>query len=115
MTCASEPRKRPSRGGQARSRLAAAAGGLGGVCTLLALIGPLASAAAQAAGVWPRMQFHYLFLCVVLGPVVLVLGVAALHATRAATGKSGRGLAWLGCGTGVALTAALLAFAWAPH
>lgn len=99
-----------------RSGLAIAAAWCGGGGLLMAVAGPLAQGAVRNAGIWPWAEFYYLFLWgVLLGPAALVLGVCALHATRRGTRRSGRRLAWLGCGTGALLLAALLVFACGPH
>ena len=98
------------------SRLATDAAWLGCVCVALAIAGPVIQGAVRSAGIWPRAEFHYLFLWgVACGPVVSLLGIMALRATRPSAGKLGRGRAWLGCVSGLALTAALVAFAWVPH
>ena len=110
--------ERQGAGGEAPrpSRLATAAAWLGCVCVALAIAGPVIQGAVRSAGIWPRAEFHYLFLWgVACGPVASLLGIMALRATRPSAGKLGRGRAWLGCVSGLALTAALVAFAWAPH
>jgi uncharacterized protein (DUF1499 family) len=86
-----------------RSRLAVACGFLGALGVFDAMLGPVL---VHLGAVEPIFGFQAFFgLGLLLGLVALVLAPFALRATRAGSGRSGRGLAWLGFGCGALLVA----------
>jgi uncharacterized protein (DUF1499 family) len=86
-----------------RSRLAVACGFLGALGVFDAMLGPVL---IQLGVVEPIFGFQAFFgFGLLLGLVALVLAPFALRATRAGSGRSGRGLAWLGFGCGALLVA----------
>jgi uncharacterized protein (DUF1499 family) len=88
-----------------RSRLAVACGFLGALGVFDAVLGPVL---IQLGAVAPLFGFQAFFgLGLLLGLIALVLAPFALRATRADSGRSGRGLAWLGFGCGALLVAVL--------
>jgi uncharacterized protein (DUF1499 family) len=88
-----------------RSRLAVACGFLGALGVFDAVLGPVL---IQLGLVKPLFGFQAFFgLGLLLGLVALVLAPFALRATRPASGRTGRGLAWLGLACGAALVAVL--------
>jgi uncharacterized protein (DUF1499 family) len=89
-----------------RSRLAVACGFLGALGVFDAVMGPVL---IHLGVVKPLFGFQAFYLLgSLLGLVALVLAPFALRATRASTGRTGRGLAWLGFGCGALLVVALL-------
>jgi uncharacterized protein (DUF1499 family) len=89
-----------------RSRLAVACGFLGALGVFDAVLGPVL---IHAGAVAPLFGFQAFFgLGLLLGLVALVLSPFALRATRPASGRSGRELAWLGFGCGALLAGVLL-------
>jgi uncharacterized protein (DUF1499 family) len=88
-----------------RSRLAVTSGFLGALGVFDAVLGPLL---IQLGAVSPLFGFQAFFaLGLLLGLVALLLSPFALRATRAAAGRTGRGLAWLGFGCGAVLVGVL--------
>jgi uncharacterized protein (DUF1499 family) len=88
-----------------RSRLAVASGFLGALGVFDAALGPLL---IHLGAVSPLFGFQAFFgLGLLLGLVALALSPFALRATRAATGRTGRGMAWLGFGCGALLVGVL--------
>jgi uncharacterized protein (DUF1499 family) len=88
-----------------RSRLAVVSGFLGALGVFDAVLGPVL---IQLGVVKPLFGFQAFFgLGLLLGLIALVLSPFALRATRAASGRSGRGLAWLGFGCGALLATVL--------
>ncbi len=88
-----------------RSKLALAAGILGALGAFDVVMGPVL---IHLGLVSPMFGFQWMFgLGLLEGLVALVLGLLALRATRAGSGRSGRGLAWVGVGCGVVLVAVL--------
>lgn len=88
-----------------RSRLAVTSGFLGALGVFDAVLGPLL---IQLGAVSPLFGFQAFFgLGLLLGLVALVLSPFALRATRAGSGRTGRGLAWLGFGCGALLVGVL--------
>jgi uncharacterized protein (DUF1499 family) len=86
-----------------RSRLAVASGFLGALGVFDAVLGPVL---VHAGAVSPFFGFRFFFgLGLLLGLVALVLSPFALRATRVGSGRSGRGLAWLGLACGALLVA----------
>jgi uncharacterized protein (DUF1499 family) len=88
-----------------RSRLAVVSGFLGALGVFDAVLGPVL---IQLGLVTPLFGFQAFFgLGLLLGLIALLLSPFALRATRAATARSGRALAWLGFGCGALLVALL--------
>ena len=89
-----------------RSRLAVACGFLGALGVFDAVLGPVL---IHAGAITPIFGFRNFFLLgALLGVVALVLAPFALRATRAGSGRSGRGLAWLGLACGALLVAVVV-------
>ncbi len=87
------------------SKLALAAAALGVLGIFDAAMGPVL---IHLGWVSPMFGFQWLFgMGLLEGLVALALGVLALRATRPATGRSGRPLAWVGIGSGILLAAVL--------
>jgi uncharacterized protein (DUF1499 family) len=86
-----------------RSRLAVACGFLGALGVFDAVLGPIL---VHAGAITPFFGFRTFYLLGTLcGLVALLLSPFALRATRAGSGRTGRGLAWLGFVCGAALFA----------
>jgi uncharacterized protein (DUF1499 family) len=86
-----------------RSRLAVVCGFLGALGVFDAVLGPVL---IHAGAITPIFGFRNFFLLGALaGLIALVLAPFALRATRAGSGRSGRGLAWLGLACGLLLVA----------
>lgn len=86
-----------------RSWLAVAAGALGALALFDALLGPVL---VHLGAVSPLFAFQWMFLISLLeGLLGLLLGLGALHRTRASAGRTGRGLAWTGVLGGAAVLA----------
>jgi uncharacterized protein (DUF1499 family) len=89
-----------------RSRLAVVCGFLGALGVFDAVLGPVL---IHAGAITPIFGFRNFFLLGALaGLVALVLSPFALRATRASSGRSGRGLAWLGFACGALLVAVVV-------
>lgn len=90
-----------------RSRLAVVCGFLGALGIFDAVLGPVL---IHAGAITPFFGFRTFFLLGALfGLVALVLSPFALRATRASSGRSGRGLAWLGFACGALLVGVVMA------
>jgi uncharacterized protein (DUF1499 family) len=88
-----------------RSKLAVTSGFLGALGVFDAVLGPIL---IHLGAVSPLFGFQAFFgLGLLLGLVALLLSPFALRATRAAAGRTGRGLAWLGFGCGALLVGTL--------
>ena len=81
----------------------AAAVGIAGAAALA--LGP---AAIQIGAVSPFVGFRIFGLGLLLGLLAAVVGAAALWRTRAATGRFGRGRAWIGAGLGLGIVAVVV-------
>jgi uncharacterized protein (DUF1499 family) len=88
-----------------RSRLAVACGFLGALGVFDAVLGPVL---IHAGAIRPIAGFYFFGSGLLFGLLALVLAPFALRATRAATGRTGRGLAWLGFACGALLIAVLV-------
>jgi uncharacterized protein (DUF1499 family) len=88
-----------------RSWIAALAGVLGGLSLVDLVLGP---ALASARLVAPITGFGLLLLGGLAGLLALVLGGIGLARTGAASGRRGRGLAWLGIVVGAGVLAAIV-------
>ena len=90
-----------------RSRLAVVCGFLGALGIFDAVLGPVL---IHAGAITPFFGFRtFCLLCALFGLVALVLSPFALRATRAGSGRSGRGLAWLGFACGAVLVGVVMA------
>jgi uncharacterized protein (DUF1499 family) len=90
-----------------RSRLAVACGFLGALGVFDAVLGPLL---VHAGAITPFFGFRAFYLLGTLcGLVALLLSPFALRATRAGSGRTGRGLAWLGFACGALLVGVVAA------
>jgi hypothetical protein len=90
-----------------RSRLAVACGFLGALGVFDAVLGPVL---VHAGAITPFFGFRAFYLLGTLcGLVALLLSPFALRATRAASGRTGRGLAWLGFACGALLVGVVAA------
>jgi uncharacterized protein (DUF1499 family) len=88
-----------------RSRLAVTSGFLGALGVFDAVMGPVL---IHLGAISPLFGFQAFFgLGLLLGLVALLLSPFALRATRAAGGRAGRGLAWLGFACGALLVGVL--------
>jgi uncharacterized protein (DUF1499 family) len=83
-----------------RSRLAVVCGFLGALAVFDAVLGPVLN---QLGVLRPIGGFLFFVSGLALGLLAVVLTPFALRATRAASGRSGRGLAWLGFACGALL------------
>jgi uncharacterized protein (DUF1499 family) len=88
-----------------RSRLAVVSGFLGALGVFDAVLGPVL---IHAGAVRPLAGFLFFASGLLFGLIALVLAPFALRATRAGSGRTGRGLAWLGLACGGALVAVVL-------
>jgi uncharacterized protein (DUF1499 family) len=88
-----------------RSRLAVVSGFLGALGVFDAVLGPVL---IHAGVVRPMAGFLFFASGLLFGLIALVLAPFALRATRPASGRTGRGLAWLGLACGAALVAVVL-------
>jgi len=89
-----------------RSRLAVVSGFLGALGVFDAVLGPVL---IHAGAITPIFGFRNFFLLGALfGLIALLLAPFALRATRAGSGRSGRGLAWLGLACGALLVAVVV-------
>jgi len=87
---------------QRRSFIALLAGVLGLLAAIDAIAGPLLANLGVAR---PMTGFVLFQLSLPTGLLALVLGLIGLLRTRTSSGRSGRGLAWLGIGVGAVLVA----------
>ncbi len=85
-----------------RSWIATAAGVLGGLALFDAVVGPLGAMLGLLA---PMTGFRLLLLGLLAAVLALLLGLVGLLRTGSASGRRGRGLAWLGVVGGGALVA----------
>jgi uncharacterized protein (DUF1499 family) len=89
-----------------RSRLAVVCGFLGALGVFDAVLGPVL---IHAGVLRPFSGFLFFASGLLFGLVAVVLAPFALRATRAAGGRTGRGLAWLGLACGAALLLSVVA------
>jgi uncharacterized protein (DUF1499 family) len=88
-----------------RSRLAVACGFLGALGVFDAVLGPVL---VHAGAIQPIAGFLFFASGALFGLLALGLAPFALRATRASSGRTGRGLAWLGLACGAALVAVVV-------
>lgn len=88
-----------------RSKVAVISAGMGVTAVVIALLGP---ALIRLGLIAPLMGFSSFALAALLGIISLALGLIGLLRTRKSSGRSGRGRAWIGVGTGGALILVLL-------
>jgi uncharacterized protein (DUF1499 family) len=87
-----------------RSRLAVLCGFLGALGVFDAVIGPVL---IHAGAIRPMAGFLFFGSGLLFGLLALLLAPFALRATRASSGRTGRGLAWLGLACGALLVGVL--------